>query len=99
MARKTYTLKMTFTSTKRPGWIGELNGTVNAKSHIEVQIKAYRNWLSSRDHTETSLLVVDSAGRVLYDSKPRQESDHERGLRNADSARTQLRAWAWEGLK
>ena len=65
MARKTYTIKMTFSSEKRPGWEGKLEETLRAKSHIRPTIEHYRGWLKAKGHTETSLLVTDEDGNIL----------------------------------
>jgi poly(3-hydroxybutyrate) depolymerase len=92
MARKRYRIVMNFLAVDGKTQ-GKLDGTVNAKTQIERQITANREWLTRKGHTETSLLVVDDAGHVLYDSKARQETPHERGLANASTARTQLAHW------
>jgi len=99
MARKSYTITMTFTYKRDQDLEGTLEHTVTARTHIERTIKAQREWLGVKGHTEISLLVIDSTGHVLIDTSPRQETDLERGLANADSARAQLRHWDWEGLK
>jgi hypothetical protein len=98
MARKTYTIKMTFTNEKAPDWEGKSEQSV-PKSRIQETVEYWRGWLAAHNHTETSLLITDSEGHTLYDSTPRQETDLERGLRNADSARRQLAAWDWPGLR
>jgi hypothetical protein len=92
MARRTYRIVMEFLCCdgETPG---KLDGTVKARSHIERQIAADREWLARKGHTETSLLVVDETGHVLYDSKPRQDTQHERGLANAHTAHMQLAHW------
>jgi len=92
MTRRTYRIVMDFLSVdgETPG---KLDGTVNAKAHIKRQIAADREWLTHKGHAETSLLVVDDTGHVLYDSKPRPETQQERGLANASTARMQLAHW------
>ena len=98
MASKTYTITMTFTSDRRPDWVGSVTETLKAKTHIEPTLAHYRGWLAAHNRTETSLLIVDSDGHVLYDSKPRQETEHEISLIRAASGRTATAHWDWPGL-
>jgi hypothetical protein len=59
MARKKYTITMTFTSARRSGWEGRVEQAV-VKAQIQPTIDHYRGWLKAKGHTETSLTVTDA---------------------------------------
>jgi hypothetical protein len=92
MARHTYRIVIEFIH-KDGETPGKLDGTVNALTHIKTQLEAHDQWLARKEAIELSRIIVRDDGHVMYTSKPRQETQHERGLANADNARTQLANW------
>jgi len=57
MARKMFTVKMTFTSPKRPSWTGHVEQEV-CRSQVNSTIQHYRGWLAAKGHTELTMTVV-----------------------------------------
>ena len=57
MARKMFTVKMTFTSPKDPSWTGFAEQEV-CRSQVNRTIDHYRGWLAAHNCTELTMTVV-----------------------------------------